>query len=607
MSENTKQLNFYVMELCNNYRSMNGLKHQDYQRYREYLTRALYRLRKTIKRQEKIKNRKMLVNYSQYVSFNEKFFYMLLLQAERCWSYAMQLKQLTTKYPRKRHHFISKLVKSILWAVKLDNLVNSQKTDARSKLETSAYLNWMKGNLAFEKEDFKVASLHYSNTNKIYQGLMPTLNPIQERVYKSITSNIETLLRYCSYELTDDPVDPSKVINLSDDNYQNQDIFNSKLEELIENTVMKHSENYKSILWENVDINVRDEKCLFCLIQLMESPLLKECYILPLVVSVTFMDKKMDKNIEDVKLKKIYRSANNFNNIIVEALESLKKKNPNLDPDMDLTKSENDSHLFVLISYIYLMNSIVKHFERVREIEKIYFKLKNGAKKSTDFQILNSKHLEICKIYNTILKTIEQILKISVINKNVNYVERLEALKKYILANQLLSIAYNYEFTEKIQEASILYKYIMNSQDYEKCICSLIPKKKIDQFLNLTFTFYLNIELLIEMKNEDYNFTFEKDKISFQSHPYDTMDINDNLPYLNCWLKNIQINQPKNMAVILNNIPLKTELMQPELYYRDLSEKFIEYPSLSCVFEQINSTGYIRGYINKFWPFSRKN
>ncbi len=59
-----------------------------------------------------------------------------LMNAERVWSYAMELKLLANTEPRKRFHMKRKLNKSVHYAQELHNLCDCDKVDARTKLES---------------------------------------------------------------------------------------------------------------------------------------------------------------------------------------------------------------------------------------------------------------------------------------------------------------------------------------------------------------------------------------------------------------------------------------------------------------------------------------
>ena len=66
---------------------------------------------------------------------DRRFLLLELVNAERAWSYAMQLKQEANTEPRKRFHLTSRLRKAVKHALQLERLCESERVDARTKLE----------------------------------------------------------------------------------------------------------------------------------------------------------------------------------------------------------------------------------------------------------------------------------------------------------------------------------------------------------------------------------------------------------------------------------------------------------------------------------------
>lgn len=53
---------------------------------------------------------------------DEKFLHIPLMLSERCWSYAMQLRQESNTEPRKKFHLVQKLRKACVYAMQLEEL-----------------------------------------------------------------------------------------------------------------------------------------------------------------------------------------------------------------------------------------------------------------------------------------------------------------------------------------------------------------------------------------------------------------------------------------------------------------------------------------------------
>ena len=64
-----------------------------------------------------------------------RFLHVVIFEAERCWAYAMQLKDLANTEPRRQHHKMKRLKKAVKHAETLALLCSSSKCDAMTKLE----------------------------------------------------------------------------------------------------------------------------------------------------------------------------------------------------------------------------------------------------------------------------------------------------------------------------------------------------------------------------------------------------------------------------------------------------------------------------------------
>lgn len=65
-----------------------------------------------------------------------RYLAILLMEAERCWSAAMELKLYANTEPRKKFHMVRKLAKAAKYADELNSLCGMERVDARTKLES---------------------------------------------------------------------------------------------------------------------------------------------------------------------------------------------------------------------------------------------------------------------------------------------------------------------------------------------------------------------------------------------------------------------------------------------------------------------------------------
>ncbi|KAA8595020.1 hypothetical protein FQN60_012155 [Etheostoma spectabile] len=107
---------------------------------RGYCSRRLRRLRKTLG--FRMGNRHKFIGKKITVEMisDSRYLLLVLMEAERAWSYAMQLKQEANTEPRKRFHLLARLRKAAKHSEKLEKLCESPRVDAKTKLEAQALI-----------------------------------------------------------------------------------------------------------------------------------------------------------------------------------------------------------------------------------------------------------------------------------------------------------------------------------------------------------------------------------------------------------------------------------------------------------------------------------
>lgn len=82
-----------VLETVKAAQLQNGLRHRDFQRYRQYCARRLQRVRKSVKFTHGKGKAFVGKKVDAETATEARFLYIPLYNAERAWSYAMQLKE----------------------------------------------------------------------------------------------------------------------------------------------------------------------------------------------------------------------------------------------------------------------------------------------------------------------------------------------------------------------------------------------------------------------------------------------------------------------------------------------------------------------------------
>lgn len=184
---------------------------------------------------------------------DEKFLYLPLIQAERAWGYAMQLKQEANTEPRKKFHLISRLRKAVTHALHLEYICQSPLCDARTKLEAQAYSAWMQGTLHFELQEWKLASEKLLLAQTIYEKLASALNEDEQVLYKQRVDELNPNLRYCAYNIGDSTAQQDLLKMRSAGG-------KSELDTLIAQTREKQAASLLELTWRGRTVPVRLEK-----------------------------------------------------------------------------------------------------------------------------------------------------------------------------------------------------------------------------------------------------------------------------------------------------------------------------------------------------------
>ncbi|KAI9356241.1 hypothetical protein DFJ73DRAFT_823537 [Zopfochytrium polystomum] len=195
-------LKLEVLEMITDSRNQHGLRHQDYQRYRQYCTRKIKRVRSVVGLTQGEKKKKFLKKpiTSESVK-SSRHLEIVLYEAERAWSYAMQLKAESAASPRKRFHLVKRLQRASQNANSLAALCQELETDDRTNLEVQAYSLLMGGYLNVECQKWQVALDKFGASRTIYEKLLSASSAHQEALCQSFIDAIDPNIRYCAYNL----------------------------------------------------------------------------------------------------------------------------------------------------------------------------------------------------------------------------------------------------------------------------------------------------------------------------------------------------------------------------------------------------------------------
>jgi signal recognition particle subunit SRP68 len=124
----------------------------------------------------------------------------LLLDAERAWSYAMELKDESSMEGKHKlkHMAVAKFSKAAKWAEKL-RVLCSEKADPQTALEATAYSDYMTGQLLLERENWSQAVVKLLSARTIYTELSAVGSLHDQDMFASRLQDLDPPIRFCKF------------------------------------------------------------------------------------------------------------------------------------------------------------------------------------------------------------------------------------------------------------------------------------------------------------------------------------------------------------------------------------------------------------------------
>eukprot|EP00048_Salpingoeca_helianthica_P016039 m.230131 g.230131 ORF g.230131 m.230131 type:complete len:590 (+) comp17927_c0_seq1:37-1806(+) len=262
-AEPRSKFSLYVLPFVTDLQQRNGLRHEDYQRYRQYCARRLSRIHTAVHFKHGSSRKYNPKVLTAEMVTTELHLHIPLLQVERAWSYYMLL-----KHPfdgdihanRKIIHARARLRKAAKFAAELQALAAAT-CDPRSILETTAYADWISGTVAFESHDWDQAITLLRRAKFIYEKLL-SLSSVEHRVlYTARIDEIEANMRFSAFSKSgsagmDDLLKmqhAARAGTLADE-------LASKIDLAVAQTREQQSSAQAEIVWHGETLPVRNEK-----------------------------------------------------------------------------------------------------------------------------------------------------------------------------------------------------------------------------------------------------------------------------------------------------------------------------------------------------------
>uniref|UniRef100_A0A2P2HW53 Signal recognition particle subunit SRP68 n=1 Tax=Hirondellea gigas TaxID=1518452 RepID=A0A2P2HW53_9CRUS len=258
-----------VLSVVHEARMCHGLRHKDYQLYRQYCSRRIRRIRKRFDFRQGDKKFKKKDMHADAIK-DEKLLELPLLLSERCWAYAMQLKEESMQDPRKKYALRNKLRKAATHSVSFEQIVEGcHRCDARTQLEVQGYSAWLQGTVLFElaewTQQWDAPVAFFTKAIAVYSKLSEAVNEEEASIISGLLSELEVQMRYCRHHLGDQAATISLLA------MTNNTALGEKLNVLVSLAREKQASTLSEVTWKNRTMAVKHEKVRMFLIAEGES------------------------------------------------------------------------------------------------------------------------------------------------------------------------------------------------------------------------------------------------------------------------------------------------------------------------------------------------
>ncbi|KAK6300361.1 hypothetical protein J4Q44_G00284590 [Coregonus suidteri] len=456
--ENTTEdgIGLEILQIIKDSQQQHGLRHGDYQRYRGYCSRRLRRLRKTLGfkcgNRHKFIGKKVTVEMlSDNRYCDNRYLLLVLMEAERAWSYAMQLKQEANTEPRKRFHLLSRLRKAAKHGERLEKLCESPRVDAKTKLEAQAYTSYLSGMVRFELQEWKAAMEAFNKCKTIYEKLASAFTEELAVLYHQRVEEISPNIRYCAYNIGDQNA-MNELMQMRLSAGGGGGMMAEKLEALITQTRAKQAATMSEVEWRGRTVPVKIDKA--------------RIFLLGLGDNEAAIAQAANEETKERLYETLLAECRDTIQAVREELKTEAKQRERSDEASG--KVSNLQFLHSYLTYIKLW-TVVKRNESMAHM--LQAKLKEPQ---TDENKRGPRPQDLIRLYDIILQSLAELSTLQGLEEDHTFQKEV-ALKMLVYkAYRCFFIAQSYVLVKKWSEALVLYervlKYAMEVQSKAKSL-----------------------------------------------------------------------------------------------------------------------------------------
>uniref|UniRef100_A0A1A8JFE9 Signal recognition particle subunit SRP68 n=1 Tax=Nothobranchius kuhntae TaxID=321403 RepID=A0A1A8JFE9_NOTKU len=561
-------LGLEILQIIKESQQQHGLRHGDYQRYRGYCSRRLRRLRKTLG--FKMGNRHKFVGKKVTVEMlsDSRYLLVVLMEAERAWSYAMQLKQEANTEPRKRFHLLARLRKAAKHSEKLEKLCESPRVDAKTKLEAQAYTAYLTGMVEFELQEWKRAMEAFNKCKTIYEKLASAFTEDLALLYRQRVDEISPNIRYCAYNIGDqNAINDLMQMRLTGGG---GGMMAEKLEALITQARTKQATTMSEVEWRGRTVPVKIDKA--------------RIFLLGLADNEAAIAQAANEETKEHLYESLLAECRDTIQAVREELKSEAKQRER-SSDGESGKVSNLQYLHSYLTYIKLC-TLVKRNESMADT--LQAKLKETE---ADENKRGARPQDLIRLYDIILQSLAELSTLQGLEDDHTFQKEVSLKTLVYKAYRCFFIAQSYVLVKKWSEALVLYEKVLK---YAKEVQSKAKS------LNNSLKDLPDVqELIAEVNAEKYSLqaaaildTDEPPEASCQQQVKDNTPLCDHLETFR--LDTTLVGKHPNLV----QFPPDFQPIPCKPLFFDLALNHVTFPPLDDKVEQKGKgglTGYIKG------------
>ncbi|CAI5766074.1 signal recognition particle subunit SRP68 [Podarcis lilfordi] len=434
-------LGLEILQIVKESQQQHGLRHGDFQRYRGYCSRRLRRLRKTLN--FKMGNRHKFTGkkVTEELLSDNRYLLLILMDAERAWSYAMQLKQEANTEPRKRFHLLSRLRKAVKHAEELERLCESNRVDAKTKLEAQAYTAYLTGMLRFERQEWKAAMEAFNKCKTIYEKLASAFTDEQAILYNQRVEEISPNIRYCAYNIGDQSA-ISELMQMRLRSGGTEGLLAEKLESLITQTRAKQAATMSEVEWRGRTVPVKIDKVRIFLLGMADT------------------EAAIAQAEEEETKERLFES------LLSECRDAIQAVREELKPDqkqrehsseVDSGKVTNIQYLHSYLTYIKLSTAIKRNESMAKALQKALLQQQQPEEDGKR----TPRPQDLIRLYDIILQNLAELPQLPGLEEDKGYLKEIGIKTLVYKAYRCFFIAQSYVLVKKWSEALVLYDRVL--------------------------------------------------------------------------------------------------------------------------------------------------